>query len=55
MDTHCLHHLSCCLLLESIGAPPEADEFMAGLCRPEGGVFYSGYPVPTPSAVVDGA
>jgi hypothetical protein len=54
MDNNCLHHFVCCLLFDSIGPPPEADEFMAGLCRPEGEV-YSGYPVPTPSAVVDGA
>lgn len=51
MDTTCLK--ACCLLLDAIGPPPEADEFMAELCR-EGAAAERGYPLPTLEAVVDG-
>ena len=52
MDT-CLNRLACFLMLESLCAPPEADEFVAEFCRggvPPGACWTS----PCPEAVVDG-
>ena len=52
MDITCLNRFVC-LLLDSIGPPPEADEFMAELCR-DPGLASECRPRLVPEAVVDG-
>jgi hypothetical protein len=53
MDAMCPNGLAWSLLLESIAPPPEADEFMAELCRDE---TRAGDHLPrfVPEAIVDG-
>lgn len=53
MDITCLNRCVYSLLLDSIGPPPEADEFMAELCR-DASVAGDCRPRLVPEAVVDG-
>ena len=49
----CLDRIVYSLLIDALAAPPEADEFIAELCR-DGAVARETFPVPCPDAVVDG-
>ena len=50
---NCLNRLACVLMLESLGVPPEADEFVDEFCR-DAGAPEGALPMLFPEAVVDG-